>query len=185
MWTFSLPSRLTGASSRVSLQSSSRAPHRDQLEANSCRLPPRTLSRSRRNWLTWLLLPDALIWSASRGETTEKRRGGRPQALQCKQFYFSFFLPFFSILKPAQSWEVWKCDGATSGAMSERQKKSRLAESHAVVNKFSSVNRCELSVVWKREQWRLQLRLQLHFYSSVLHLTSVEVLIQITLCTNY
>lgn len=42
MWCEHPPPRFTGASSRVRPQSPSHAPHRDQLEANSCRLPPRT-----------------------------------------------------------------------------------------------------------------------------------------------
>lgn len=40
---------------------------------------------------------------------------------------------------------MWKRDGATRSATTERQEESHSAVSHPVVNKFSRVNRCELT----------------------------------------
>lgn len=144
MWTFSLNppnllERARGSGRKVPLMRRTVINWRPIAVVYPRGLRPRT----RRNWLTWLLLPDALIWPASRGETTGKRRGGWPQAL-LRKLFLSFFSTFFSIFKPVQSWEVWKCDGATRSATTEGQEESHSAVSHPVVNKFSGVNRCEL-----------------------------------------
>lgn len=62
MWSqhFSQPSALPQRAPGPS-HNPSRPPHRDQLEANSYRLPPGTSARALSSWLTWRLLPATLI----------------------------------------------------------------------------------------------------------------------------